>query len=268
MGAASWHTEGWILSRLCSSWLRVFLSVRELSYIGETSLREGLWFQLLLSFQASRWTTWPSTSSEKWSCVWCQIAGQSWTTLTTAATVVTEAPAPPWTIWTGQYSSAAIPDGATVQPESKVWCDDCQGAAKCTTSVTVMPCSIPSAGPSWTTPILNYTTTAAMRPTGRLPAAVSTSPPFYIRHLVWSNLSKSMMALTFLCSSFLGKNNECEMFICECDRKAAECFGRSHWNPEHEHLPTEYCQWKPQHPALQMDMDSYMRCVFAAALTV
>lgn len=32
-------------------------------------------------------------------------------------------------------------------------------------------------------------------------------------------------------------NNECEMFTCECDRKAAECFARSPWNPEHEHLP-------------------------------
>nr|APJ38028.1 phospholipase 1 [Sarpa salpa] len=40
-----------------------------------------------------------------------------------------------------------------------------------------------------------------------------------------------------------GRNNdECEMFICECDRKAAECFGRSHWNPEHEHLPSDKCQ--------------------------
>ncbi|KAJ4926262.1 hypothetical protein JOQ06_008443 [Pogonophryne albipinna] len=27
-------------------------------------------------------------------------------------------------------------------------------------------------------------------------------------------------------------NNECEMFICECDRKAAECFGRTPWLPE------------------------------------
>uniref|UniRef100_A0A8C4DVA4 Phospholipase A2 n=1 Tax=Dicentrarchus labrax TaxID=13489 RepID=A0A8C4DVA4_DICLA len=37
-------------------------------------------------------------------------------------------------------------------------------------------------------------------------------------------------------------NNECEMFICECDRKAAECFARSPWNPEHEHLPSDQCQ--------------------------
>ncbi|KAK5851787.1 hypothetical protein PBY51_023314 [Eleginops maclovinus] len=41
------------------------------------------------------------------------------------------------------------------------------------------------------------------------------------------------------CSS---KNNECEMFICECDRKAAECFGRTPWIPENEHLPSDRCQ--------------------------
>lgn len=39
-----------------------------------------------------------------------------------------------------------------------------------------------------------------------------------------------------------GKNNECEMFICQCDKAAAECFGRSPWNPEHEHLPSDRCQ--------------------------
>uniref|UniRef100_A0A8C2XP53 Phospholipase A2 n=1 Tax=Cyclopterus lumpus TaxID=8103 RepID=A0A8C2XP53_CYCLU len=38
------------------------------------------------------------------------------------------------------------------------------------------------------------------------------------------------------------KNNECEMFICECDRKAIECFGRAPWLPEHEHLPSNRCQ--------------------------
>ncbi|XP_034457179.1 phospholipase A2, minor isoenzyme-like isoform X2 [Hippoglossus hippoglossus] len=37
-------------------------------------------------------------------------------------------------------------------------------------------------------------------------------------------------------------NNECEMFICECDRKAAECFAKSPWIPEHEHLPSDRCQ--------------------------
>ncbi|XP_047426098.1 phospholipase A2-like [Mugil cephalus] len=38
------------------------------------------------------------------------------------------------------------------------------------------------------------------------------------------------------------KNDKCEMFICECDRKAAECFGRTPWIPEHEHLPSDRCQ--------------------------
>ncbi|TNN65065.1 Phospholipase A2 [Liparis tanakae] len=37
-------------------------------------------------------------------------------------------------------------------------------------------------------------------------------------------------------------NNECEMFICECDRKAAECFGQSPWIAENEHLPSDRCQ--------------------------
>ncbi|KAK7896397.1 hypothetical protein WMY93_021722 [Mugilogobius chulae] len=30
--------------------------------------------------------------------------------------------------------------------------------------------------------------------------------------------------------SCLSDNNACEMFICECDRLAAECFARSPWN--------------------------------------
>ncbi|XP_047200360.1 phospholipase A2, minor isoenzyme-like isoform X3 [Hippoglossus stenolepis] len=38
------------------------------------------------------------------------------------------------------------------------------------------------------------------------------------------------------------KNNKCEMFICECDRKAAECFAKSPWITEHEHLPSDRCQ--------------------------
>ncbi|XP_060943049.1 phospholipase A2-like [Limanda limanda] len=40
-----------------------------------------------------------------------------------------------------------------------------------------------------------------------------------------------------------GKNNDaCEMFICECDGKAAECFARSPYNPENKRLPSERCQ--------------------------
>ncbi|CAL8327799.1 unnamed protein product [Boreogadus saida] len=37
-------------------------------------------------------------------------------------------------------------------------------------------------------------------------------------------------------------NNECEKFICECDRKAAECFNSSTWIPEHEHLAKIHCE--------------------------
>ncbi|XP_060935196.1 phospholipase A2-like [Limanda limanda] len=40
-----------------------------------------------------------------------------------------------------------------------------------------------------------------------------------------------------------GKNNsECEMFICECDTKAAECFAKSPYNDEYKHLPSDQCQ--------------------------
>jgi len=35
------------------------------------------------------------------------------------------------------------------------------------------------------------------------------------------------------------------MFICECDRKAAECFGGAPWLPENEHLPSDRCHWGP-----------------------
>ncbi|TKS84231.1 Basic phospholipase A2 beta-bungarotoxin A1 chain [Collichthys lucidus] len=35
--------------------------------------------------------------------------------------------------------------------------------------------------------------------------------------------------------------NSCERFLCECDRAAACCFGRSHWYPEHYNLPQNLC---------------------------
>ncbi|XP_060929421.1 phospholipase A2, minor isoenzyme-like isoform X2 [Limanda limanda] len=44
---------------------------------------------------------------------------------------------------------------------------------------------------------------------------------------------------TFTCGE---NNDECEQFICECDRKAAECFARSPYNPENQRLPSERCQ--------------------------
>ncbi|KFV95948.1 Phospholipase A2, major isoenzyme, partial [Eurypyga helias] len=41
------------------------------------------------------------------------------------------------------------------------------------------------------------------------------------------------------CSS---KNNECETFICNCDRAAAMCFAKAPYNPEYSKLDTkEYC---------------------------
>ncbi|XP_054700425.1 phospholipase A2 [Grus americana] len=38
------------------------------------------------------------------------------------------------------------------------------------------------------------------------------------------------------------KNDECEMFICNCDRTAAMCFAKAPYNPEYRHLDTKkYC---------------------------
>ncbi|XP_046873918.1 phospholipase A2-like isoform X1 [Hypomesus transpacificus] len=36
-------------------------------------------------------------------------------------------------------------------------------------------------------------------------------------------------------------NDECEMFICDCDRKAADCFATAGYNPENNHLPSDRC---------------------------
>ncbi|XP_030625627.1 phospholipase A2, minor isoenzyme-like [Chanos chanos] len=44
---------------------------------------------------------------------------------------------------------------------------------------------------------------------------------------------------TLTCTS---NNDACEMFICECDRKAAECFAKAGYNEENEHLPSDRCQ--------------------------
>jgi len=37
-------------------------------------------------------------------------------------------------------------------------------------------------------------------------------------------------------------NSPCEMFICECDRKAAECFAQAGYNQEHVNYPTDNCK--------------------------
>ncbi|XP_029915074.1 phospholipase A2-like [Myripristis murdjan] len=37
-------------------------------------------------------------------------------------------------------------------------------------------------------------------------------------------------------------NNPCEMFICECDRRAAMCFARSRYNEKYRNYPNAYCK--------------------------
>ncbi|XP_041914513.1 acidic phospholipase A2 1-like [Alosa sapidissima] len=45
---------------------------------------------------------------------------------------------------------------------------------------------------------------------------------------------------TVTCSA--NKNTECEQFISECDRKAAECFATAGYNPENRRLPKNQCK--------------------------
>ncbi|KGL74612.1 Phospholipase A2, partial [Tinamus guttatus] len=41
------------------------------------------------------------------------------------------------------------------------------------------------------------------------------------------------------CSS---TNNNCEMFICNCDRTAAMCFAKAPYNLSHRNMNTKYCK--------------------------
>ncbi|NXH53824.1 PA21B Phospholipase, partial [Rhabdornis inornatus] len=41
------------------------------------------------------------------------------------------------------------------------------------------------------------------------------------------------------CSS---KNKECAMFICNCDRVAAECFATAPYNPDNKNVDTDKCK--------------------------
>ncbi|KAM6241242.1 phospholipase A2 [Spheniscus humboldti] len=53
----------------------------------------------------------------------------------------------------------------------------------------------------------------------------------------WYKFSCSSGQIT--CSS---KNDECEMFICNCDRTAAMCFAKAPYNPKYKRLDTKkYC---------------------------
>uniref|UniRef100_A0A668A249 Phospholipase A2 n=1 Tax=Myripristis murdjan TaxID=586833 RepID=A0A668A249_9TELE len=40
----------------------------------------------------------------------------------------------------------------------------------------------------------------------------------------------------------LSDNNPCEMFICECDRKAAMCFATAGYDEANAKLPSDYCE--------------------------
>ncbi len=41
--------------------------------------------------------------------------------------------------------------------------------------------------------------------------------------------------------SLSDSNDECEMFICKCDKAAAECFAQSPYNASNNHLPSSVC---------------------------
>ncbi|XP_048066327.1 phospholipase A2-like isoform X1 [Megalobrama amblycephala] len=39
----------------------------------------------------------------------------------------------------------------------------------------------------------------------------------------------------------LASNDDCDMFICQCDKAAAECFAQSPYNASNNHLPSSVC---------------------------
>lgn len=43
----------------------------------------------------------------------------------------------------------------------------------------------------------------------------------------------------------LSSQDECDLFICECDRVAAECFASSPYNTSNNNLPSETCSASP-----------------------
>lgn len=49
-----------------------------------------------------------------------------------------------------------------------------------------------------------------------------------------------MRLLSIRCSCFSpDKNNDCEDFICNCDRQAAICFSKAPYNKEYKGLDTD-----------------------------
>lgn len=59
-----------------------------------------------------------------------------------------------------------------------------------------------------------------------------------MNHFLKNRDQAELLFLLFAAS----KNRPCEMFICECDRKASECFAQAGYNPEHEHYPSANCK--------------------------
>ncbi|XP_060942605.1 uncharacterized protein LOC133019987 [Limanda limanda] len=59
-------------------------------------------------------------------------------------------------------------------------------------------------------------------------------------YIEWYTWSCDEASKTVTCDEI--DNGECEQFICECDRKAAECFARSPYNNDHYNLPSDRCQ--------------------------
>lgn len=175
--------------------------------------------------------------------------------LTTDATVVKAAPALLWTIWTGEDSVVLLQSRTTWESHhrwsvSKLTLFDfltqrcCQVHDQCYTDALQHP-------ECW--PILDnpYTEFYAYECNETTKQVSCTSECTLIFILIPGNIKVitfkgtlfsfgDYISLSPLFSS--GANNECEMFICECDRKAAECFAKSAWNPEHEHLPSEMCE--------------------------
>lgn len=51
------------------------------------------------------------------------------------------------------------------------------------------------------------------------------------------------LRLTALSFALAARNDPCEAFICECDRRAAECFAEAPYNQQYKALDTaRYCQ--------------------------
>uniref|UniRef100_A0A8C1QV03 Phospholipase A2 n=1 Tax=Cyprinus carpio TaxID=7962 RepID=A0A8C1QV03_CYPCA len=60
----------------------------------------------------------------------------------------------------------------------------------------------------------------------------------------------------------LGDNDECDMFICRCDKAAAECFAQSPYNASNNHLPSSVCS------SASRETSSFLTALTAFAVTL